>query len=48
MIECSYQGAEIVCQLQQRLRTKLLDKYFLVWSFFAEEGLFLYIFEEVG
>lgn len=40
MIECSYQGAEIVCQLQQRLRTKLLDKYFLVWSFFAEEGYF--------
>jgi len=35
------EGAEIVCQLQQRLRTKLLDKYFLVWSFFAEEEFYL-------
>lgn len=35
------EGAEIVYNLQQRLRTKLLDRYFLLWSFFAEEEFYL-------
>ncbi|CAK8989267.1 Ribosomal oxygenase 1 (Bifunctional lysine-specific demethylase and histidyl-hydroxylase NO66) (Histone lysine demethylase NO66) [Durusdinium trenchii] len=35
------EGAEFVCQLQQQCRSKLLDRYFLFWSFFAEEEFYL-------
>eukprot|EP00747_Dinoflagellata_sp_TGD_P070894 gnl/TRDRNA2_/TRDRNA2_156792_c0_seq3.p1 gnl/TRDRNA2_/TRDRNA2_156792_c0~~gnl/TRDRNA2_/TRDRNA2_156792_c0_seq3.p1 ORF type:complete len:456 (+),score=46.40 gnl/TRDRNA2_/TRDRNA2_156792_c0_seq3:61-1428(+) len=34
-------GAEFVVRLQQRYRMKILDVYFSVWSFFAEEEFYL-------
>mmetsp|Transcript_42309 Transcript_42309/g.94758 ORF Transcript_42309/g.94758 Transcript_42309/m.94758 type:complete len:450 (+) Transcript_42309:67-1416(+) len=35
------EGAEIVCRIQQQFRCKLLDRYFLIWSFCAEEEFYL-------
>lgn len=37
------EGAEIVVALQKRLRNSVLDRFFLFWSFFAEEDFYLLI-----